>query len=667
MSGGKYQVKIIKAHNESAITKAEQPTALQAEEAYAAGEWISKEYDQRGLEELVSNSSILPQCIHAYRSNIAGFGIAIRYTEDAEENAEKAAEYTRAEDIIRRLCAEKETSEVFADIVEARETYGIAYAEVIRTLGGDVCQMEFIEETTSIDKTAPLEPYIDVAYYDRGEKIERRKKFRKYRQQIGGSTVYFREFGDPRRMDKRSGKYIGENEELDAKFEANEILDFPIGTKPYGRVRWLGQVLGVDGSRRAEVLNNNYFKNGRHTPLMIVVRGGTLTDDSFDKLTQYMDDIKGEAGQHAFIVLEAENADSRADFDAVTKPEIDIKDMAGILQKDELFQGYLDNNRRRAQSAFLLPDIYVGYSTDYNRATAQTAQEVTEQQVFQPERNSLAWIVNHKLLNGYNFKHVEAYFRSPDLNNPEDLATLLNICNAAGGLTPNKAKSILFDALGEVSEDYDGDWANNPLALYGADQQTDDDSEQLYKKLGKQIEKAAAEHEDEIVAVMKEIRSLLKSTKKGLTKTPEGDIIEKSWVTIRGNRVFIDDAESKMLAFQKAIASGAISTRVSSKQNKHRFGSNDYNQAIARGEHPSYTNLSNMQIRQIVNEHLADINPDDLFIEPDGQFKLSITHSSDFGFFVDMHTGEVTSTNRGTVHFSNDGAHLVPTRREGQK
>ena len=107
-----------------------------------------------------------------------------------------------------------------------------------------------------------------------------------------------------------------------------------------------------------------------------------------------MNDIKGEAGQHAFIILETETTDGRADFDQSEKPEIEIKDIANILQKDELFQDYIDNNRRKVQSAFQLPDIYVGYTTDFNRATAQTAQVITEQQVFQPERKSLgksAW------------------------------------------------------------------------------------------------------------------------------------------------------------------------------------------------------------------------------------------------------------------------------------
>ena len=274
---------------------------------------------------------------------------------------------------------------------------------------------------------------------------------------------------------------------------------------------WIGQVLGVDGSRKAESLNNNYFENGRHTPLMIIIKGGTLSDESFDKLQEYMNDIKGEAGQHAFIVLETEGTDARVDFDDSDKQDIEIKDLASILQKDELFQDYLDNNRRKVQSAFQLPDLYVGYTTDFNRATAQTAQEVTEKQVFQPERRSLAWAINNRLLNGYRFRFVEAYFLEPDITNPDDIAKLLTVANAAGGLTPNKAKQIVYEAYGEVSEDYPSEWGDVPLAYARAQsgQSMGLDTDALAKMMSQQIAKAAASRDDEVVSVMKEIRKLL--------------------------------------------------------------------------------------------------------------------------------------------------------------
>ncbi len=517
MAKAKQHIRIIKEQRRQAkIEKADISVQISEQEACNAGDWITPLNDLRGLHNLVKNSTILPQCIRAYKNNIAGFGIGVRYTVDTKETPEMAAEFSRMQEIIELLNTEQDTKEIFEDIIEARETYGIAYLEVIRNVAGEVVQIEFIKDTPSILKTKPLEPYIPTVYYHHGGQLERRKRYCKYRQEISGKTVYFKEFGDPRIMDKRDGKYFEHGETLELGYQANEIMEFAIGTEPYGEVRWIGQVLGVDGSRKAENLNNNYFENGRHTPLMILIKGGTLTDESFEKLQSYMNDIKGESGQHAFIILETESTDARADFDQSDRPEIEIKNLAGVLQRDELFQDYLDNNRRKVQSAFQLPDIYVGYTTDFNRATAQTAQEVTEEQVFQPERRSLAWAINNRLLNGYQLRYVEAYFLEPNITNPDDLYKLLTVANNAGGVTPNFAKKIIYEAYGEQAEDYEGDWGNTPLACSKPQSSgAGIDFGLLAEGLQKQIRKAAVRHDDTVVAVMKEVRRLLVKMDKG--------------------------------------------------------------------------------------------------------------------------------------------------------
>lgn len=475
---GHIGVKIIKSQDESAvpsvfyqkeknIKKSDKSEQLNRETAASAADWIPHPVNMYGLKELVDNSTILPQCIKAYKSNIAGFGISVHYKEDYdEETPEMKAEWTQAERTISLLNMDCMTKEVFEDIVRDRETYGIAYCEVIRDMQGNVAQMEFIIDTPSIDMTYPLEPYIDTEYFYNGETISRKKKFRKFRQNVAGRTVYFKEFGDPRIMDKRNGEYAEASDgQIEIDNRANEIIDFKTGSLPYGEVRWIGQVLTVDGNRRAEVLNNSYFRKGRHTPLMILVKGGTLSDDAFTNLQAYMNEIEGERGQHSFLVLETDTSETATTLGAQKQPEVEIKDLAAILQKDELFQEYQENGRKKTQSAFLLPDLYVGYTTDFNRATAQTAMEVTEKQVFQPERKSLAWIVNNKLLNGYRFRYVEAQFDEPDITNPDDIQKMLNITERAGGLTPNTAKELTYKVLGKDGcEDYEGGWGDIPLA-----------------------------------------------------------------------------------------------------------------------------------------------------------------------------------------------------------
>lgn len=515
MSGkakGQVKATVIKAADpviSAPVKKSDAPSQVTVEEAVNAGDWIEPPMMLEGLKNMVTESSILPQCIRAYKNNIAGFGIGIRYTVDQEETPEMKAEFDAITEVVELLNVDQDTKQVFENVVEARETYGIAYIEVIRNLDKEVQQIEFIKDTPSMRKSRPMEPYVEIPYFHHGKETNRRKKFRKYKQEICGRTVYFKEFGDPRIMDMRDGRYVPDGAGLERRYQANEILEFAIGPQSYGEIRWIGQILGVDGSRMAEGLNNNYFYNGRHTPLMIMIRNGTLTDDSYSHLREYMNDIKGESGQYGFLLLETESVDGRSDFDDDKKPEIEVKDLANVLQKDELFQEYLDNNRKRVQSAFLLPDLYVGYTTDFNRATAQTAQEVTEQQVFQPERTSLAWVINNKLLNCYRFQYVEAYFLAPDISNPDDMYKLLNVANNAGGITPNMAKEVICDALGRTCEPYTDEWGDVPLTIW-KDKASQADINSLMGQLTKQIEKAQGNNEpDQVVTVMKEVKKLL--------------------------------------------------------------------------------------------------------------------------------------------------------------
>lgn len=511
----------------ASVVKAECTTQISADEKRYASDWTEPELPLEELGEMVRNSNILPQCIRAYKNNIAGYGIGIKYIEDDQEETEEAkAEWGRLQDIVNLLSIEQDTKQVFEDVIETREKYGVAFCEVIRDLQGNVVQLDFIKDTASMRKSKPLLPYQDMGYFYRGRVVRRKKKFRKYKQEIGGSAVYFKEFGDPRTMDLRDGAY---KDGIERQYQANEVIDFPVGIGDYGEVRWIGQILGSDGSRRAEHLNNNYFVNGRHIPLLIAIKGGTLTDESYAKLQEYMDGIRGAAGQHSFLILETESIENNFD---VKQPEIELKDLAGVLQKDELFQEYIENNRKRVQSAFNLPDLYVGYTKDFNRATAQTAMEITEKQVFQPERTSLAWVINHRLLNGYQFRYCEVEFKAPEITNPDDLYKILTVAEKAGGLPPNKAKQVAYQALGESSDDYPGGWGEVPVAVSaknagqapgqgdlpmaireamgGKQAQQQEEWRQAGQQLDGQIEKAEQNGEPgEVVAVMKEVRRLL--------------------------------------------------------------------------------------------------------------------------------------------------------------
>ena len=109
MSGkakGQVKATVIKAADpviSAPVKKSDAPSQVTVEEAVNAGDWIEPPMMLEGLKNMVTESSILPQCIRAYKNNIAGFGIGIRYTVDQEETPEMKTEFDAITEVVELL------------------------------------------------------------------------------------------------------------------------------------------------------------------------------------------------------------------------------------------------------------------------------------------------------------------------------------------------------------------------------------------------------------------------------------------------------------------------------------------------------------------------------------------------------------------------------------
>lgn len=490
------------------IEKSENQTVIDPETHKVSDIWLYHNSSfGKDYKAIIDNSAILPQCINAYARNIAGFGLGVRYKTDykGKETPQMMAEYDRVETLLDLLTLEKDTKNIFEQMIKDVESTGISYLEIIRDNNGLPVEAVNVTAVDTIIKSKKIEP-VEVDYHYGDNKIFKRKKtFRKYKQEIDGQVVYLKEFGDPRVMDNRNGEYIDNAASLSDKYVANEILEFRNDeSKPYGDVRWIGCMHSIVGAHHAESLNLNYFKNGRHTPLAICIENGTLTEEAKIKLRDYTNAIRGESAQHAFLILETEPLQGDLNWSKENPPKVTLKELGSVLQKDELFGEYIEKNRRKVQSAFNLPDIYVGYTTDFNRATAYAAMSVTEDQVFKPYRRSLEWLINNKLFNEYAFQYCEVYFKSPDLTSVDDIVSILNATGVLGGVPLNLAKEIVYNLLGKDCEDYNIDNADLPLSLINSQQS-------ISQQISTQIKKAENNEDYDIVPVLK---SLLKEFKR---------------------------------------------------------------------------------------------------------------------------------------------------------
>lgn len=515
----KARVKVIKGKDtQSDLMKAMHSTNQEdsTERASAGLEGvITPPYPIAELQEIVEKSTILEQCVEAYRRNIVGFGAIPEYKEDTavnEESPEMKSELEMVKDFIQYFNFDSSFEDVFGDVIEDREITGNGYLEIIRDGQGLPSEGNRLDPAHM--KVTVYGDFVDVATKLGNQTITRKRKFRKYIQDIGTNKVYYKEYGDPRIMDSRTGDYV---DALEEEYQANEILHLKIGKKAYGVPRWIGQLIHMMGARLAEELNYRYFTQGRHTPMAILLHNAELSPDSEQQLEEYANSVEGVGNSHKFLVIEAEGLEEGILEEQRKNAKVEMKSLADMLQQDALFLDYDDASRMKVQSAFRLPDIYVGRTQDYNRATADTARYITEEQVFEPERNSLEWIINNRFLSEYEIQHVRIEFTQPEISNAEEIVDILNVGNQLNALAPNDVRPIIGNLLGVELEAFEGEEYDKPAGVQEANtavlsasnvqtninpnQQQEDDSEQ------NQLEKAY--YQPELISLLKDMRDVL--------------------------------------------------------------------------------------------------------------------------------------------------------------
>uniref|UniRef100_UPI0035A0BE57 phage portal protein n=1 Tax=Jeotgalibaca porci TaxID=1868793 RepID=UPI0035A0BE57 len=468
---------------------------------------LSPPYDLASLREVTDISDILNQSIEAYVKNVVGFGMDIRYTiDDTEETDDMKKEWLLLESLLKDLSFERSGIEVLEEVLRAVEECGNGYIEVVRNVLGDVVGIDSIKpEYMTVSK---LNRVID----NDGREIKVR--YFCYQDAIEDTAIefgtWFKSFGDPTPLNV-NGSIAKEGQGT-----ATEVVHIKIGDfhDPYGKPRWIGPLIKVLGNRKADELNYRYFTQGRHIPLAILTENAQLTAESESTLQSYANGIGAEGDvQHKFLLLEVEKVSPTEEMygsDEKTKASIRIEKLADILQNDALFLEYNANTKEAVLSSFRLPPVYVGLSSDYNRATVETAKEITEEQVFQPLRAFYNLRIN-ALFREYGFKYVEVYLRSSDITKMEDVKAILTPAIQANAVAPNDLRDLLSKVLNKPLEAFEGDEYNLPMRARKRDYDLNVVSDE---PLEQEIDVAKAYGEGPVHELMASIRRLVRKEKK---------------------------------------------------------------------------------------------------------------------------------------------------------
>ncbi len=108
------------------------------------------------------------------------------------------------------------------------------------------------------------------------------------------------------------------------------------------------------------------------------------------------------------------------------------------------------------------------------------------------------------------------------------------------------------------------------------------------------------------------------------------------------------------------VERGKISLSVDSqKQSKHTKGSKKYNDAIQKGDNPSYTENTDQELQGIVSRAQGKGT---VLVRANGSIVRVSSDSTFKGMYVDKHTGTETPTIKFTIHHSITGTHVVPAK-----
>ncbi len=362
------------------------------------------------------------------------------------------------------------------------EVIGSGYWEVLRNDLQEVCQFNFIpgvsvrlmpmdEKATSVE----IERRVSILST---EKLEVFKRFRRYVQVSMGMDanvlVYFKEFGDPRVLSSKTGRYYATLDEMKADQEeegarpATEILAFKISSSrsPYGVPRWIGALLAVMGTRQSEEVNFLYFENRSVPPMAILVSGGRLNDNTIARLEDYIkNEIRGKRNFHKIMILEAESQDATMGIGESSRMRIELKPLTDAQQKDGLFQAYDERNADKVGQSFRLPRILRGDVRDFNRSTAESSIDFAEIQVFGPIRQQFDWMINKMIFPAIGVKHHDFKSNAPTVRDPEALSRMVALLVSSNVLTPAEARELSQDVFNRSFDNRTETWTQQPISV----------------------------------------------------------------------------------------------------------------------------------------------------------------------------------------------------------
>ena len=304
---------------------------------------------------------------------------------------------------------------------------------------------------------------------------ERWLQHRRFVQIVGKKKRFYKSFGDQRRMNANDGEYLEENskvtEENDPNFlEATEVIHFSLyhPLHEYGMPRYISVTPGLLSARAAQLLNYELLTNNG-IPMGMIVIEGFQSDKLEEKIREEIDSrMKGTKSFHSLLIVQADaqNKGTVGPGARPVKPSIRVEKLSDLVQDEAMFMEFDKSVDAKIVGTFRLPSLLVGKSNEINRATAEVALQIVEEQVFGPERHSHDFVINTKIFEDMGVKYWRYKTKPAKLENLEKVAMLINNFVKSGVVMPREARPVASEVMQHPLTELDQDYMNMPQSIY---------------------------------------------------------------------------------------------------------------------------------------------------------------------------------------------------------
>lgn len=349
------------------------------------------------------------------------------------------------------------------------ESTGNAWFEVMRNGKGDIAGFTHLPSYQMRLGRMDSEPFlvdrpILELQLDGSVVAKTVKQYRRFRRHVqsrsirlrtmdvvdGNKVRWYKDFGDPRNVNKNTGEYETEEKPIPECDRANEVVHLKIYSPrtPYGLPRYIGQLLTIYGDRSAEEINFQTFRNNNIPSMVLMVSNGYLPKTTLKRIESFLEsNVQTSQNRSRILILQAVGNQAE-DQEGQQPVKLEMKPLTREQISDAMFQDYSKNNRSSIRRAFRLPPIFVGVSEDYTRATAESSRRLADEQIFEPERAEFDRMMNRIIFPAMGIVYHRYKSNTPNTTDNTQLVRILAGAEKTGGMTPEIARVMIEDILG---------------------------------------------------------------------------------------------------------------------------------------------------------------------------------------------------------------------------